>query len=266
MPGPSASITEMHRRGVVRVADDDEERAADLAIAVPEFDEAARDVSVFAPLRRRNAGGFQPLGRGGADENRVVPRQPGDRLGQLLQPAVVGESAVENRRIVSENDLEPLPRPSRSGLCRLTRLTDHAGSYRHAARLKGGVRHHAVVQPPPPRRVELRAERRPCRRLRRRRRRCRLLCAPASGHDRGGPCAGHATAECGSNAADDVAAGLLRAVAHRREQFVRGPAAVTRCVSGWIIETVPSCRASLHDSRKCASGICQWHNADVSSS
>ena len=28
--------------------------------------------------------------------------------------------------------------------------------------------------------------------------------------------------------------------------------------SGWTIETVPSCpRASLHDSRKCASGICQ---------
>jgi hypothetical protein len=67
---------------------------------------------VFAALGRRTAGGFQPLGRGGAvTRNRVVPRQPGDRLGQLRSQPLLGESVVENRRIVSENDLEPLPAP-----------------------------------------------------------------------------------------------------------------------------------------------------------
>src|SRR5262245_65958223 len=34
---------------------------------------------------------------------------------------------------------------------------------------------------------------------------------------------------------------------------------------GWTIDTVPSWpRTSLHDSRKCVSGICQWQRADVS--
>ena len=38
-------------------------------------------------------------------------------------------------------------------------------------------------------------------------------------------------------------------------------------MSGWMIDAVPSYpRASLQASRKCASGTCQWHSADVSSS
>src|SRR3989449_7178385 len=128
MPGAPASIAEMHRRAVVRMANDDEERTADRASAVPEIDEAAGDVSVLAPLGRRKSDGLQPLGRGGTDQNSVVPGELCDRLGQFLQPAVVGESAVENRRVVSKDDLEPLTcaRRRTAGSCQLTRLAQDA--------------------------------------------------------------------------------------------------------------------------------------------
>ena len=55
-----------------------------------------------------SSGDPQPLGQGLADEGGVVPGQPVHRPGQLLEPAVVGEPAVPDRRVGAEDELEPL--------------------------------------------------------------------------------------------------------------------------------------------------------------
>ena len=51
---------------------------------------------------------FSPLGRGGfrADEQRVVPGDLGERIGQLLQPGVVGSTAVADLGAGREHELE----------------------------------------------------------------------------------------------------------------------------------------------------------------
>ena len=54
-----------------------------------------------------------------ADPCRGVPRQPRDRLRQLLQPSVVGVAAVPDRRIRPENQLEPARLRRRRGGGRL---------------------------------------------------------------------------------------------------------------------------------------------------
>ena len=41
-----------------------------------------------------------------AEDRGVVPGELGDRLGQFLQPAVVGEAAVVNRGVGPEDDFE----------------------------------------------------------------------------------------------------------------------------------------------------------------
>ena len=59
---------------------------------------AARDVSARRP---------HLLGPGGADERHIVPGQPGQGLGQFLEPTVVGEPAVPDRRVGPEDQLQP---------------------------------------------------------------------------------------------------------------------------------------------------------------
>ena len=43
---------------------------------------------------------------GGAQDRGVVPGELGDRLGQFLQPAVIGEAAVVDRGVGAEDDFE----------------------------------------------------------------------------------------------------------------------------------------------------------------
>ena len=50
----------------------------------------------------------EPLRKRRADERRVVPRQFGQGLGQFLQPAVIGEPAVPDCRVRTEEDFEAL--------------------------------------------------------------------------------------------------------------------------------------------------------------
>ncbi len=50
----------------------------------------------------------EPLRHLGAISTRVVPGQLGHRLGQFLQPAIVGESAVVDRGIAAEVDFDSL--------------------------------------------------------------------------------------------------------------------------------------------------------------
>src|SRR5437773_11682583 len=58
--------------------------------------------SVLAATRPNFVGKIQRGGRSGADDSRVVPGESGQRLGQLLQPAVVGKGPVVNLRIRAE--------------------------------------------------------------------------------------------------------------------------------------------------------------------
>ena len=75
----------------------------------------------------------QPLGRRRAHDGRVAPGQLRDRLGQFLQPAVVGEPAVVNRRVGDRHQVElrlRRQRPSR----RRRPLAGAAASRRPATR------------------------------------------------------------------------------------------------------------------------------------
>ena len=101
-----AAVAEMHRHAVVGMADDGEQRAADRAAAELQLDDVGDDLAVLAALNDGVSDALSFSRGRRADEHRVVPGQPRDRLRQLLQPAVVGEAAVEDRRVVAEGDLE----------------------------------------------------------------------------------------------------------------------------------------------------------------
>ena len=110
--GARAAVAEVHGDAVVGVAGDREQRAADRAAAIAQLDDVADDLSVLAALQRRRARRLERRGRRRADERGVVPGQLGERLRQLLQPAVVGEAAVEDGRVGAEDDLERRRRPA----------------------------------------------------------------------------------------------------------------------------------------------------------
>ncbi len=90
---PRAAVPQGERRRVVRMARKDPRRGLDRAPAAGE----PQDVFAGNPEARR--------GRG-RKEHGVVPRQLRDRLGQLLQPRVVREPPVVDRRIGAEADLD----------------------------------------------------------------------------------------------------------------------------------------------------------------
>src|SRR5689334_9406040 len=135
----SAAIAEVHADGVVCGARHDPHRNRDrLALTV-------RDLDAVAVLEIAVIGC-----RLDADVRDVLPRDLRDRLGQLLEPAVIGEPAVENVWIRPEDDLH-------AGLCRGcgrrrwrgSRRCRRASQYRRAA-------NEAVVQRVTPERLEAR--------------------------------------------------------------------------------------------------------------
>ena len=111
------AVPEVDGDAIVGVTDDREHRTADAAPLKPQLDQLAQDLPVFAAGERRIVRDLEPLGRGGADDDGVVPRQLRDRFGQLLQPAVVGEAAVEDTRVRAECDFETRIRrgPAKAG-------------------------------------------------------------------------------------------------------------------------------------------------------
>src|SRR5206468_1205734 len=100
MAAARAAVAKMHGDAVVGMSHDREDSAANGAAPVPELDHVADDLPVFAALKRCHAGGLQTFGSRRAHDDGVVPCQPGDRFGQLLQPAVIGEATVEDGWIV----------------------------------------------------------------------------------------------------------------------------------------------------------------------
>src|SRR5438445_8106838 len=104
--GARAAVAKMNGCAFVRMPDHRKYGASDGAAAVSQFDDIRDDLAVLAAHERRRIRRLQASSGRGTDDDGVVPRQFGDRLRQLLKPAVVGKPAVEHARIVAEHDLE----------------------------------------------------------------------------------------------------------------------------------------------------------------
>ena len=94
-PGATAPVTQKYGDGIVGMADLDPDRSGHLLAVEFEFDQ------VF---------GFDlhALGHGRTHQHRVVPGELVHRLGQFLQPAVVGELSVVDGGIAAEVDFDGL--------------------------------------------------------------------------------------------------------------------------------------------------------------
>ena len=91
--GAAAAVTEEYRDRIVRMARLNPYRAGNFLSVQLKLD----DVFRFD---------LHPLRHFGADEHGVVPGELGHRLGQLLQPAVVGELAVVDGGIAANVEFE----------------------------------------------------------------------------------------------------------------------------------------------------------------
>src|SRR3954463_903370 len=84
----------------------------------------------------------KPFRSSRTDNGRVFPGKFGQRLGQFLEPAVVGESAVPDRGIWTEGDFERIrSRRQRRGV---RHRVSKGPSY--FARFGSGLRHQSVMQ------------------------------------------------------------------------------------------------------------------------
>ena len=92
--GQTPAVAEKHRDGLRGMAGDPEHGHARGVAAIAQLDHVAVAQAAFPGELR-------------ADPRRRVPRDLRQRLGQLLEPAVVREAAVPDRRIGPEDDLEP---------------------------------------------------------------------------------------------------------------------------------------------------------------
>ncbi len=135
-------------------AQEDRDRRLGLARLDPR--RQLQGLAAVAELDHVLAGDPHPVGQGLADEGGVVPGHPVHRLGQLLEPAVVGEPAVPDRRVGAEDELEPLGgrvasrRPGRLWTFGLTSLA-----------LRAVPVDHALAQGCPPGRLEVARQRLP---------------------------------------------------------------------------------------------------------
>ncbi len=139
-----APVAEVQRDRPIRLARHDPQRH-DQAVAV---DRQRGGVDLDAVDDRLPVADAERLRGARADVGDVVPANLVERLGQLLQPAVVGEAAVVDRRVGVEGDLEP----GRLGLGR--RRSDRAGGQRHRLRRERAAGNVAVVQHAPPELLE----------------------------------------------------------------------------------------------------------------
>ncbi len=95
--GARAAVAQVKGDGAWRLPGQDPDGRLQLAAAVANLDHLLR---LHAELRRRRR----------AEQRRVVPRELGVRLRKFLEPAVVGEPAVVDRRVGAKHDLEALAR------------------------------------------------------------------------------------------------------------------------------------------------------------
>jgi len=140
-----AAVTEVDRHGVVGLP-------GHLPHRQLEFPLAAGDGDQILVLQPEGAGG------GRADERGVVPGQLGDRIGELLEPAVVREAPVVERRRAAEDDLQLLAGCDRAGGVAGGLNGGGAVLRRNRGQLGGGqgaALLHPVVEHPAPGNLEL---------------------------------------------------------------------------------------------------------------
>src|SRR5262245_13768255 len=87
------------------MAGHDPRRGADEAVAESQLDDGLMEAAVLAAGGVAAESDAQLLRRRGADQRRVAPGEPRHRLGQLLQPPVVGPAAVVQRRVGLKDQL-----------------------------------------------------------------------------------------------------------------------------------------------------------------
>ena len=105
-----AAVAEMQGNALVGMARNDPSRSAQASPFVAELDEIGEYPAVLAAAGADLIGQTQPLGSFWTDESSVVPGKLGQRLRQLLQPTVIGEAAVEKRRIGLKRNLQGVSR------------------------------------------------------------------------------------------------------------------------------------------------------------
>src|SRR5262249_22254601 len=101
--GAGAAVAEVNRDGVVGVARHDPGRGLDGAAAISQLDHVHDGLAVLAAVGSRFAAGralgqraeAEALGRDRTQASSVVPGEARDRLGQFLEPTVIGEATVE---------------------------------------------------------------------------------------------------------------------------------------------------------------------------
>ena len=184
------------------------------------------NLAVLAAGRINCVGKPEVLRRFRTHHRGVVPRQPRDRLRQLLEPGVVRKPPVVHRRIRTKHDLVRAgfelarPRPPQ----RESRRSEASHSLPAVA-----CPNISVIQRAPPDGLEIASE----------------LFLPVLAHDVVSGCFG--LARKGGN--DFV----RRFSADKAAQSAAARSRVRR-----------KARASLQDSRKCVIGTCHWQTADVS--
>ena len=166
------------------------------------------------------------------DERGVVPRQLGHRLRQFLQPAVVREAAVVDRRVAAEVDLDAVDRARRGCAMRVATSGSHR---RRAGAIAAEPVDEAVVQPLAPLLLEEHQQVQAVQRVQQGAAgaRCaRAAVAAAARWHRGTACTACTACTCRfvrlPVLPHDVVAVALRPIRHRRDHFVRRLAAVQR--------------------------------------
>ncbi|HJQ79463.1 MAG TPA: hypothetical protein VJ828_05885 [Lacipirellulaceae bacterium] len=100
----------MNRHTAVSVAGHDPAGAAHSPPIDFKFDQVGVNVTALAAMAANPARNPNTLTRRRTHQYDVVPSYLGNRLGQFLEPAIVGEAAVEDARIGAKENIQ---RPAR---------------------------------------------------------------------------------------------------------------------------------------------------------
>ena len=145
-----AAVAEMHGDAVVGMAGDREQRAAHRAAAELQLDDVGDDLPCSPPWNDGALAAFSFAAVAGLTSTALSQVSLRDRLRQFLQPAVVGEAAVEDATgrcgTRSRGAGRRRRRAAGGASCRLDVAATPNG-----LRRERGVRDHAVVQPAAPR-------------------------------------------------------------------------------------------------------------------
>ena len=103
--GTRTTVTEMDGNAIIRLARQDPCGATDSAAAITELDHVAVDGAMLTAGVADPSTQPQSIGGSRTYDNNVIPSQLCQRFGRFLEPAVIGKSSVQNRRIGTKQKL-----------------------------------------------------------------------------------------------------------------------------------------------------------------